>query len=38
VAQAIDRQVPPRKLRDSAKELANFQGRLVSQGVELRWP
>jgi hypothetical protein len=35
---ASDRRVRPHAVRDTPSLLADFQARLVDQGVELRWP
>lgn len=37
-AEALRVKETPRAIRNQAKRLAAFQGRLVAQGVELRWP
>jgi hypothetical protein len=37
-AQAIKLKTPPRRIRNEAKLLADFQAALQSQGVEIAWP
>ncbi|MBX3740181.1 MAG: FAD-dependent oxidoreductase [Akkermansiaceae bacterium] len=38
VAEALAAKVPPRQVRNDRKRLAEYQDRLTSRGVELRWP
>jgi hypothetical protein len=37
-AEAILRKSPPRQIRNTGKVLAEFQSKLVRQGVEISWP
>jgi hypothetical protein len=38
VAQALATGHPPRKIRNDKKLLADFQAKLVAQGIEIAWP
>ena len=37
-AEAIRRNVPPRKIRNNKKILADFQAKITDRGVEIAWP
>ncbi len=37
-AEAIQRRVPPRKIRNTKKMLVDFQTKISARGVELAWP
>jgi FAD dependent oxidoreductase len=38
VAEAIQRKVPPRKIRNDRKMLADFQAKIGTRGLEIAWP
>jgi hypothetical protein len=38
VAHALAAKAPPKQVRNDKKHLADYQARLTSRGVELRWP
>ncbi|GIX06587.1 MAG: FAD-dependent oxidoreductase [Candidatus Poribacteria bacterium] len=38
IAHALDRNLPPRGVRNNRAELERFQRRLTAAGVEIRWP